>query len=234
MIKAPVVKFDGVTKYYRVGGRCVAALEDVSFEIGEGVTGLVGPNGVGKTTAIRLMLGLIKPSRGHIYRNFSFSDVAYIPQGAHPDDFLTLYENMVVALRLHGLSKSASELVAKELIDEFGLAEHAGKPAFRLSEGLRRKSLVIPVLFGLEKKLYILDEPFEYLDYETRLAVVDRLRELKARGAVVVVSTHNIYEARQVLDRAIVLRNRLIRILELHEVQELENVLKAAQRHALY
>ena len=228
------MKFDHVTKYYRARGSCIAALEDVSFEVGEGVTGLIGPNGAGKTTTIRLMLGLIKPSKGHIYRNFSFSDVAYIPQGAHPDDFLTLYENMVMTLRLHGRSKSVSELVARELINEFDLAEHAGKPAFKLSEGLKRKSLVIPVLFGLEKRLYILDEPFEYLDYETRLAVVDRLRELKARDAVIIISTHNIYEARQILDKAIVLRNRLIRILEPHEVQALENVLKAVQRRALY
>ena len=103
MIKAPVVKFDGVTKYYRVGGRCVAALEDGSQWRGQddGDTPHAGPN---------------QAIEGPHLQNFSFSDVAYILQGAHPDDFLTLYENMVVVLRLHGLSKSASELAARKLI----------------------------------------------------------------------------------------------------------------------
>ena len=128
-------------------------------------------------------------------------------------------------LRLHDLPKKDSESVASKLIREFNLRSHANRPIFKLSEGLKRKSIVIPVLFGLEKRLYILDEPFEFLDYETRLEIVNRLRKLRDDGASVVISTHNIYEAKQVLDKAIILRNQLVKILEGGEVQMLEKIL---------
>lgn len=226
-----IVRFEEVSKYYRksrFGNEFVVALDNVSFEIDGGIVGLNGPNGAGKTTAIRLMLRLIEPTKGRVVTNFSPYDVGYIPQEAHPDEFLTLYENMVLILRLHGLSKDKSRTVARELVTKFDLMSHADKPAFKLSEGLKRKSIVLPILFGLEKRCYVLDEPFEYLDYETRMAVISRLRELKVSGAAVVLSTHNLYEAKNILDKAIILKNKLVKIVEENEISRLEEFLIAS------
>lgn len=225
-----VVMFNNVSVYFHgPRGTVVTALENVSFTITRGITGLIGPNGAGKTTTIRLMLGLLKPCKGSIIVNFKSSDVAYLPQAIHPDEFLTLYENILLLLRIHGEDRRRAEQIAKKLIKEFNLTEYANKPSFKLSEGLKRKSIVLPILFGLEKNVYILDEPFEFLDYDTRLVIIERLRQLKNDGRTVIISTHNIYEAKNILDRAILLKNRIVKIVEKEEVCILDKILRTVR-----
>jgi ABC-2 type transport system ATP-binding protein len=180
---------------------------DVAVPAGT-VCGLLGPNGAGKTTAVRILTTLLRADGGRA--EVAGFDVArhaaqvryrigLLGQHTAVDEGLSGRQNLVLFGRLYHLGTTASRRRAGELLEQFDLAEAAGKPAKQYSGGMRRRldlaaSLILapPVLF--------LDEPTTGLDPRGRNEVWEAVRALVARGTTVLLTTQYLDEADQLAD----------------------------------
>jgi ABC-type multidrug transport system ATPase subunit len=221
-----LVRVVSVCKRYRYGGVFIEALRDVSLEIQRGdIAYLLGPNGAGKTTLIRIITGVLRPDSGEV--TLSTRSIAYLPQDAEVNDYLTMFENMYLLLRVHGLSKKDAKRICMQIIKEFNLDCYRIVIAAKLSKGTRRKCLVLPILFGLDRDLYILDEPFEFLDIETRRVVCKRLRELSNSGKGALIASHNIHETKEVANKVYILNKRILDVVTGDRIRELDSVVES-------
>jgi ABC-2 type transport system ATP-binding protein len=196
------------------------ALDDFDLAVAPGtVLGLLGPNGAGKTTAVRVLTTLLLPDGGRA--EVAGYDVVRQPaqvryhvglvgQHAAVDEILGGRQNLVMFGRLYHLAPAAARRRADELLERFGLAEAADKPARQYSGGMRRRldlaaSLIVapPVLF--------LDEPTTGLDPRGRNEVWQAIRALAAGGTTVLLTTQYLDEADQLANRISVIdRGRVI------------------------
>jgi ABC-2 type transport system ATP-binding protein len=195
------------------------ALEDVSFELYDGVTGLLGPNGAGKTTLLRILATAIPADagqfrilgadpRGAAGRLAVRRRLGYLPQnpGFHPH--FTAFEFVDYVAILKEIVDGRHEEV-RRVLHEAGLDEQRGKKIKALSGGMRQRVGLAAALLG-DPALVILDEPTVGLDPEQRL----RLRELVAtigEGRTVLLSTHQTEDVATVCQRVIVLDRGRIR-----------------------
>jgi ABC-2 type transport system ATP-binding protein len=216
-----LLRTEHLTKSYQG----VPALDALNLEIGAGeVFGLLGPNGSGKTTALRLLMGFLQPSAGRalIASHDCWYDsvnarrhVAYLPGE------LRLYENMTGQQLVKFLCDLRGQPVNAELDD---LARRFDidltRPIAALSSGMKRKVALLQV-FAPHTPLVIMDEPTNTLDPTMRdqlLALVKRARD---RGQTVLFSSHVLAEAEQVCDRvAILQRGQLVHIQKMSELLE--------------
>jgi len=189
------VELRGVSRWY---GN-VVAVNDVSFTLGPGITGLLGPNGAGKTTILHMMAGLLRPSVGQvlidgvaavgtpeIYRH-----LALVPEREAVQSFLTGYEFVRTCARLQSLPNAEeSTKQAISLVDLEG-AQHRKVGTY--SKGMRQRIKIAGALVH-DPAILFLDEPFNGMDPRQRLQMMDLLRELAARGRVIVISSHILEE----------------------------------------
>ncbi len=199
------------------------ALADLDLEVRAGeVFGLLGPNGSGKTTALRVLLGFLRPTSGRatIAGHDCWHDgvaarrhVAYLPGE------LRLYENMSGRQLVNFLSKLRGR-PAKADIDH--LAKRfdidLDRPIANLSSGMKRKVALLQVL-APHAPLVIMDEPTNALDPNMRTELLEQIREARGQGQAVLFSSHVLSEVEQVCDRvAILQRGRLVHLQEMHEL----------------
>src|SRR5262249_44477512 len=181
---------------------------DLTLHPGE-VFGLLGPNGSGKTTALRLILGFLRPTAGHVrVAGFdSWEDsvevrrrVAYLPGE------LRLYENMTGHRLLRFLSDLRGEPVGAE-VEALArkLDIDIDRPLTQMSSGMKRKVALLLVLVP-KVPLIILDEPTNTLDPTMRDELLEQLRQAKRRGQGVLFSSHVLHEVEAVCDRVAILR----------------------------
>ena len=199
----------------------VLATDDVSLEVLAGeVFGLLGPNGAGKTTLVRLLVGVLRPEAGRV--SLLGQDVtadpraasrllAYLAQDEPALNELPVGLAVETTGRLRGLSRRDARSQTADLLDELGLADVQARPLTKLSGGQRRLAQVAAALIA-DRPLLVLDEPTTGLDVLARRAVWEILRRRRTEaGVTVVLVTHNVVEAEQVLDRVAVLdRGRVI------------------------
>ena len=199
----------------------VLATDDVSLEVLAGeVFGLLGPNGAGKTTLVRLLVGVLRPEAGRV--SLLGQDVtanpraasrllAYLAQDEPALNELPVGLAVETTGRLRGLSRRDARSQTADLLDELGLADVQARPLTKLSGGQRRLAQVAAALIA-DRPLLVLDEPTTGLDALARRAVWEILRRRRTEaGVTVVLVTHNVVEAEQVLDRVAVLdRGRVI------------------------
>ena len=180
-------------------------LEDVGFSVAAGqVVVLLGPNGVGKTTLFRTVLGFLAPLQGsasvcgHDISALSRRDlatlVAYVPQG-HDAAFGFTAREMVLMGRTPALDafsspKAADDAIACAVIDRLGLAELAERDCTTLSGGQLQLVLIARAL-AQQPRLLIMDEPCASLDLGNQVRVLECVRELAASGLAVVVTSHD-------------------------------------------
>ena len=212
----PVIQAEGLVK--RFAG--TTALAGVDFSARHGtVLGLLGPNGSGKTTSVRVLTTLLRPDggRARILGRDVVHDapavrslIGLTGQYAAVDDALSGIDNLVLVGRLLDLPRRAAKARAAELIERFGLADAAGRLVRTYSGGMRRRLDLAVSLVGHPEVLF-LDEPTTGLDPRHRGEVWDAVRALVADGATVLLTTQYLEEADQLADDLVVLdRGRVI------------------------
>ena len=180
-------------------------VEGVSFSASSGDTvSLVGPNGVGKSTLLRCMLGLLPASAGRatldgrdvraIGLRQLWSTVGYVPQTHRPSLSMSVLETVLLGRSAHigpfAQPSEHDEQIAREALEGVGLEAEAARPLSTLSGGQQRLVLIAKAL-ATEPGMLVLDEPESGLDYRNRLIVVDLLERLaNDRGMIVVTATH--------------------------------------------
>jgi len=201
-----MIEVSSLTKSY---GK-VEAVRDVSFRVAPGeVYGLLGPNGAGKSTTINILSGLVAPSSGEA--SIGGHDVVrdslaarrilgVVPQQSIVIEELSALANCMFFGSLYRVDTKTLRERSRALLDWIELSDHASKPAGTFSGGmLRRLTLVLGILH--EPKALILDEPTTGLDPQTRLLLLDRVREIAAGGTAVLMSTHHLEEAERLCHR---------------------------------
>lgn len=211
-----IIEVSSVSK--RFGNRL--AVDNLSLDVPNGLCfGLLGPNGAGKTTTLRMIYGVTRPTNGAI-RVFGI-DIARDPRAVRSRlgvtlqqnaliEELTPEENLGVFGRYHLLGEPELSRRTGELIDFLELSSHAKVPVRQLSGGFQRR-LSIALSLMNRPELLILDEPTTGLDPAGRLALWSRVRDLRASGTTVLLTTHYMDEAQRLCDRvAIVSQGRVI------------------------
>ena len=196
-------------------------LADVSLTIAGGApTVLIGPNGAGKTTLLRLLMGLIAPSRGSVARGGR--------EGAGPARCAIVFQrpamlrrsaagNIRYALAAAGVARAERAARCTELVALVGLSELAGAPAKRLSGGEQQR-LALARALAKDPAVLLLDEPTASLDPAATKAIEDVIRDVAARGIKVVMSTHDLGEARRLAQEIVLLhRGRIIETADANE-----------------
>jgi ABC-2 type transport system ATP-binding protein len=190
------------------------ALRDLDLEVPAGsVLGLLGHNGAGKTTAIRILTTLAKPTTGSA--SVAGFDVVEQPaevrkrlgvagQSATVDDLLTARANLVMVGRLYNLPRAEVRKRADELLERLGLSDAADRLVKTFSGGMRRRLDLAASLMAQPPVLF-LDEPTTGLDPASRLELWGLLRELVADGATLVLTTQYLEEADRLADDVVVL-----------------------------
>ena len=206
--RRPAVEVAGLAKRYPK--MPVDALASVSFAVRPGeVFGLLGPNGAGKTTTIGILTTRVLPTAGgaHVAGvDVVASPVAarrvlgVVPQRSNLDRSLTIRQNLTFHASYHGSAKREREERADRLLAQFGLAERANHKPDLFSGGQAQRMMIARALMHAPLVLF-LDEPSTGLDPAARLFVWDRIRELKASGTTIVLTTHDMDEAASLCDR---------------------------------
>lgn len=225
------LRVEGLSKSYKVGHlrrRPRSALRDLNLEVRRGeVFGYLGPNGSGKTTTLKLLVGLVFPDAGRAEvlgrplsdRRWRYQ-VGYLPEHPYLYDYLTPREYLDYVGRLFGLSAATRRERADALLDRVGLAHVRDLALRRFSKGMVQRAGLAQALMN-DPELVFLDEPMSGLDPIGRRLVRDVILELKARGKTVFFSTHILSDAEAMCDRVGLLRGgRLI------EVGPLEDILR--------
>jgi ABC-2 type transport system ATP-binding protein len=202
------VTFAGVSKWYGD----VVAVADVSFEVGPGVTGLLGHNGAGKTTALRLAAGLAAPSRGEVLVNRTdlrtdvsgYRGVGIVPADDELWPFLTARQLIRAMARLRRMPDA--DAATEAVIQRVGIAEFADRRVGGFSKGMRQAVKLSQALVH-DPSVLLLDEPLNGLDPARRREVVGLIRELGDEGRTVIVSSHVLHEVERMAPRVVVLVN---------------------------
>ncbi len=215
MTSEVIIAVEGLTK--RFGD--FTAVDDVTFEVRQGeVVGYLGPNGSGKTTTMRMLLGLLRPTSGSarllgldIVRETERirPRVGYMSQKFALYEDLTVRENLVFYAGVYGLLPSVYRPRVRQLLDLIGLAGREHERAGALAGGWRQR-LALGIAMVHEPELLFLDEPTSGVDPEARRAFWDLIYTLAEGGTTIFVSTHYMDEAEHCGRLGIMNRGRLL------------------------
>ncbi|MCW4024870.1 MAG: ABC transporter ATP-binding protein [Candidatus Bathyarchaeota archaeon] len=186
------------------------AVDNLTLQVAKGeLFGLLGPNGAGKTTTISIICGLIKPSSGtaNIMGYNVQKDTQKVKEllgvciqetAIYP--YLNAYENLELFGKLYCMNKKTIRQRSKMLLEKMGLSEDAKRLTAKYSGGMKRRlSLALALIH--DPQIEFLDEPTVALDPQSRHAVWDFIKEQKAQGKTIILTTHYMEEAEELCDR---------------------------------
>jgi len=224
-LKKAIIEAKGVSKRY---GEVVAVKSaDLTIYKGE-IFSLIGHNGAGKSTLFKMMLGLLAPSSGNIHiqgkdvNGNAFRDVrrriGYLPENVVFYDHLTGIET----LHFLGSLKGADLKTCPKLLDKMGLLKAARRPVRSYSKGMRQRLGFAQALLG-DPEILFLDEPTTGLDPAGIREFYQFLQELKEQGVTIILSSHNLAQIQEQVDRIALMK--MGEILTIGSVQELREQL---------
>ena len=221
-----MIKVNGLTKYY--GSK--PAAKDISFEVKKGeVFGLLGTNGAGKSTTIKMLCGLLKPTRGTIRIGDidlqrmplkAKSMMGYLPENPLIYDKLTGAETLELIGKLRKLSIDMIEQRVKYYADTLGLGEQIYHEVGTYSKGMRQK-LAIAMTLIHDPEMVLLDEPASGLDPRYTKLLKDWIKNLSTNGRTVLLSTHIIEMAETLCDKIGIIDQGKMKAMG--TVQEIQN-----------
>jgi ABC-2 type transport system ATP-binding protein len=198
----PVVALDRVTKAYENK----IAVNELSLHIDPGtIFGLLGPNGSGKTSTIRMMIGITLPDSGSVtlfgkpYARESLQRVGYLPEERGLYKKMKVMEQLIFMGQLRGLDPALSARRAREWCERMQILDASQKKTQELSKGMQQKIQFIATLMH-DPELIVMDEPFSGLDPVNAALLQDTLVDLKKSGKAVLFSTHRMDQVERLCD----------------------------------
>ena len=236
-MKEPSLLVEGLSVIYSNGHK---ALDNASFSIPrQSITALVGINGSGKSTLFKAIMGFVKSSGGRIELfGGSVKDalkanlVAYVPQNEEIDwDFPVLVKDVVMMGRYGhmGFLKLPNDNdyeIVKDSLKKVGMLELENRQISELSGGQRKRVFLARAL-AQQSEIILMDEPFTGIDVNTEEEIMELLREMKAEGKVMLISTHNLGSVPEFCDRTILLNKTVLAEGETTKVFTQENLTNA-------
>lgn len=187
------------------------AVDDLSFSVASGtVFGFLGGNGAGKTTSLRMVLDIIRPSAGRIEvlgrepGRANAPDIGFLPEERGLYRQMTALDTLTYFGRLKGMTSSDAKREGAALLERFGLGANLRSSVDKLSKGMAQKVQLATALVN-RPKLLILDEPFSGLDPINQGLLEEEIRRMSAAGSTVVFSTHVMQHAERLCDRLLLL-----------------------------
>ena len=218
---APIVSVRGINKTYAGG---FEALKHIDLDIKRGeIFALLGPNGAGKTTLINIICGIVNATGGTVtadgrdtvldYRAARAS-IGLVPQELHTDAFESVWSTLRFSRGLFGKAPNAAHL--EKVLRDLSLWDKRDAKIMTLSGGMKRRVLIAKAL-AHEPKILFLDEPSAGVDVELRHDMWRMVRELRANGTTIILTTHYIEEAEDMADRiGVISKGELIVVEDKH------------------
>ena len=201
----PIIFVCGVNKTYASGFQ---ALKKINLEIKRGeIFALLGPNGAGKTTLISIICGIVNATSGTIIadshdtvRDYRAARaiIGLVPQELHTDSFESVWATIKFSRGLFGKAPNAAYL--EKVLRDLSLWDKRNEKIMTLSGGMKRRVLIAKAL-AHEPTILFLDEPSSGVDVELRHDMWRMVRELRAQGTTIILTTHYIEEAEDMADR---------------------------------
>jgi ABC-2 type transport system ATP-binding protein len=189
----------------------IVAVDDLSFSVEQGtVFGFLGGNGAGKTTSLRMMLDIIRPTSGRIEvlgrapGRENASEIGFLPEERGLYRQMTALDTIAYFGRLKGMTTADAKREGAALLERFGLSANMKQTVDKLSKGMAQKVQLATALVN-RPKLLILDEPFSGLDPVNQGLLEEEIRRTSAGGATVVFSTHVMQHAERLCDKLLLL-----------------------------
>jgi ABC-2 type transport system ATP-binding protein len=219
------IRLRGVTKSF---GRHTA-VDHFDFDVPKGsICGLLGPNGSGKTTTIRMIMGILLPDEGTVSLFGSDPDVTrrtkvgYLPEERGVYRKMKCLELITFLAEIRGVSRVEGRRRGGEWLDRLGLGEWADRKVEDLSKGMQQKVQFIGTVVH-EPELLILDEPFSGLDPINQDVMEEIVRDFQARGTTILFSTHLMDQAERLCERVcLISRSRKVLDADLRELKASE------------
>jgi len=188
----------------------VLGISDVSWTLPGGVVGLLGPNGAGKSTLMKLMAGLLRPSRGTltVFGAQPFEDteirrrIGYTPEHEKTWDELSAIELVTAMARLAGLPRAKAKVAAAAALEAMGMTDAMHRAVRGFSKGMRQRTKLATAI-AHDPDLLLLDEPLTGVDPVARAEIVERIRVL-GKTKTIVVSSHVLYEIEALTEEIVV------------------------------
>jgi ABC-2 type transport system ATP-binding protein len=184
------------------------ALDDISLSVGKGeIYGLLGPNGAGKTTLIRIINQIIEADAGTIRFNgqlmtqSQLAQIGYLPEERGLYKNMQIEEQLIFLAQLRGLTKNEAQRNVTHWLTKFGIQDWRAKRVESLSKGMAQKVQFIAALVH-DPQLLVLDEPLSGFDPVNVELILTEMKELKASGKTIILSTHNMQSVDEICDRA--------------------------------
>ncbi len=225
MKNGTAVRLTGVRKSFGAH----TAVDDLDLEIEPGtIYGLLGPNGSGKTTTIRMMMGILLPDGGKVELFGGAPDfarrsrVGYLPEERGVYEKMKVLDQLVFFGEIRGVPRSLARTRAEEWLERLGLSEWASKKVQALSKGMQQKVQFISTVLH-DPELLILDEPFSGLDPINQDVLEEIVLEEKDRGKTILFSTHLMEQAERLCERVcLISRSRKVLDDDLKELKRRE------------
>jgi ABC-2 type transport system ATP-binding protein len=189
------------------------AVENLDFEIGKGeIFGIVGPNGAGKTTTLKMLSGLIKPTRGTItiqgmditrHAREIKQKLGFLPEESPLYEGMTANDYLMFFAQVYGVEKPVAQARIKEFLSALRL-DAGSKRLGEMSKGMQRKVAIARALIN-DPEYLVLDEMTSGLDPTTSKYLVDFVAGLKEQGKTVVFSAHNLYQVESLCDHVLII-----------------------------